>query len=121
VRAPAPTPAPPATTAESDDASIRRVLDAYQDAYESRSIDKLRAIWPTITSAQTSNLTRLFKDNDQIRAPYSILNQKVSGDEARVSIQQFMQLGGKNPRPAKMTIVLRRNGAGTPWTISSIQ
>ena len=120
VRAPAPAPATPAT-AESDDASIRRVLDAYQDAYESRSIDKLRAIWPTITSAQASNLSRLFKDNDQIRAPYSILNQRVSGDEARVAIQQFMQLGGKNPRPAKMTIVLRRNGAGTPWTISSIQ
>ena len=121
VRAPVPAPGPATGNAESDDASIRRILDGYQDAYESRSIEKLRAIWPTISSSQASILSRLFRDNDQIRAPYSILNQKISGDEARVTIQQFMQLGGRNPRPARMTIVLKRNAAGSPWTISSIQ
>lgn len=106
--------------AESDEAAIRRVLDGYQDAYQSRSLDKLRALWPTMSSSQASVVDSLFKGTKQILAPYGILNQEISGDEAKVSIQQFLQLGSQKPHTAKMTVILRRR-SGSSWYISSIQ
>jgi hypothetical protein len=106
--------------AESDEAAIRRVLDGYQDAYQSRSLDKLRALWPTISSSQASVVDSLFKGTKQILAPYGILNQEISGDEAKVSIQQFLQLGSQKPHTAKMTVILKRR-SGSSWYISSIQ
>ena len=114
-------PPPTADHSENDAAAIRRVLDAYQDAYESRSLDKLRAIWPTMSSSQADNLGRFFKGASDIRAPYSILNQNISGDDAKVAIQQFMALGGQKPHTAKMAILLKRRASGTPWFINSIE
>jgi hypothetical protein len=107
--------------AENDPAAIRRVLDAYQDAYESRSLEKLRAIWPTMSSSQADNLGRFFKGTNEIRAPYSILNQDITGDDAKVAIQQFMAVGGQKPHTAKMTIVLKRKAGSSFWYISAIQ
>jgi hypothetical protein len=114
---------PPSSTehAENDPAAIRRVLDAYQDAYESRSLEKLRAIWPTMTSSQADNLGRLLKGANQIQAPYSILKQDISGDDAKVSIQQFLAVGGQKPHTAKMTVLLKKKAGGSSWYINAIQ
>ncbi len=114
---------PPSGTehAENDPAAIRRVLDAYQDAYESRSLEKLRVIWPTMTSSQADNLGRFFKGTNQIQAPYSILKQDISGEDAKVSIQQFMAVGGQKPHTAKMTVLLKKKAGGSSWYINGIQ
>jgi hypothetical protein len=106
--------------AENDTDAIRKVLNAYQDAYESRSLDKLRAILPNLGSSETEGLKRLFENKD-IRAPYSILNEDISGDDAKVTIQQLLQIGGKKPLSVKMTIHLKRRNSGSSWYISGIQ
>jgi len=113
---------PPNIPQHVDDAdAIRRALDEYQDAYQSRSIDKLRAIWPTISSSQAGNLEPMFRNSKQILAPYSILSEDISGDEARVGIQQLLMINGKKtPLQPKMTIVLKRK-SGSSWYIYSIQ
>jgi hypothetical protein len=120
VQPPTTTSGPKVQNNENDATAIRRVLDAYQDAYESRSVDKLRAIWPTISSSQASNLDRLFRAHNQVRAPYSIVSQNVSGDEVKVQIQQFLELDGRRSPSAKMTIVLKKQ-VGSTWYISAIQ
>jgi hypothetical protein len=106
--------------AENDTDAIRKVLNAYQDAYESRSLDKLRAILPNLGSSDADGLKRLFENKD-IRAPYSILNEDISGDDAKVTIQQLLQIGGKKPLSVKMTIHLKRRNGGPSWYISAIQ
>jgi hypothetical protein len=113
-------PPPVPQNHEDDGAAIRRVLDDYQDAYQSRSIDKLRAIWPTISSSQANNVASLFKSNSRIEAPYSIVSQNISGDEARVLITQFLSIGGKQWPKQKITVVLQKRQGGA-WSIGSIQ
>ena len=117
-----PSSPPPSVQHPQDDSdAIRRALDDYQDAYQSRNVDKMRAVWPGISSSQAENLAALFRNNNQIQAPYSILNETVNGGEAKVVIQQFLALGGKKPLPARMTVTLKRGTTGRPWYISSIQ
>jgi hypothetical protein len=115
------TPSSGSEHAENDPAAIRRVLDAYQDAYESRSLEKLRVIWPSMTSSQADNLGRFFKGTNQIQAPYSILKQDISGDDAKVSIQQYMAVGGQKPHTAKMTVLLKKKAGASSWYINAIQ
>jgi hypothetical protein len=97
---------------------IRSALDQYADAYQSRSMDKLRAIWPTISPSQASDFEEFFKSSKKLVAPYQILGQNISGDDATVPIQQFLSINGKKTEP-KMTITMKKRSGG-PWYISSV-
>jgi hypothetical protein len=113
-----PGPIQPAPQPHGDDAeAIRKVLDKYSEGYQTRSIENLREVWPTMTPDQVKGLEQLFKN--KLTFFYQVLGQNISGDTATVSIQQLLMIGGKKVQP-RVTITLKR-GSGGSWYISSIQ
>jgi ketosteroid isomerase-like protein len=115
---------PPSPPSENDKDAIRRTLDDYQDAYESRSLSKLRAVWPAIDSNQAKGLDQMFQDCNQIHAPYSISGgPEIKGNAATVRVIQYLDATGKRGHfktSSKVTISLEKEPDGK-WLISSVR
>jgi tetratricopeptide (TPR) repeat protein len=127
--APAPTtssnPPPPtesSSRAAAEDA-IREVLSRYESALESRSIDALKRVWPTLGGAQQGAIQNDFRNANQIRVEIIEPRIAMSGGSATVNfLRRYELMTVDNQRlssdtPATMT--LRR--ADGHWIIESIR
>jgi tetratricopeptide (TPR) repeat protein len=115
-------PASGSLSTANDTAAIHSILDDYEAAYESRSVDKLRAVFPALDVSRANRFSQLFQQFSQIRAPYSLVGPiKISGDLASVTV--VLQLDGKGKKGqfktnSTVTMHLQKNGGR--WYVTSL-
>jgi hypothetical protein len=124
---PQPVPTPPATAAPpatpSPDVAIREVLTRYELALESRSMEALKRIWPTLGGAQQARIRDEFDHANRIEV--DILEPRISVNGATATalflrhyeLQTTDRQTRRADTPATMT--LRRTDSG--WVIEQIR
>jgi serine/threonine-protein kinase len=136
--APRPNPAPPppqtakppvTTAAEgekspaSSETAIRELLRRYQRAMESRNIDALKAIWPTLQGAQEDAVRREFQFARRIALEIDSLDVKATGATGTAFFTRRYQIvttdNQKLDRTSRTTMTLRRQG--DDWIIDSVR
>lgn len=120
------TPSRPASgslDSSSDIAAIHSVLDGYQAVYESRSVDKLRTIFPGIEASRIDGFNQLFQGFNQIRAPYHQSGSlEISGNLASVSIVQQLEAKGKKGHfQTNSTVTMHLQKDGGRWFVTSLR
>ncbi len=128
---PAPTPTtstspPPATESSSRAAAeeaIRELLGRYDSALESRSIDALKRLWPSLSGAQQGAIENDFRNANRIRVEIIEPRIAMSGGTATVNfLRRYELMTVDNQRLSSdtpTTMMLRR--ADGHWIIESIR
>ena len=127
--APAPRPAPPPITAAEGTTSpapadaVRELVKRYEQAMESRSLDALKRIWPSIPRAQEDALRNEFRQARAIDMDVDDPNITVTGATAAVTFIRRYHLSTidsqKLVRTSRTTMMVRR--AGGEWLIESMR
>jgi len=113
-----------------DKAAIIALLRQYQKAYEDRSIEEFRKIWPSMTESQIHNVDEFFKSVSSVKLAYGIVGEpEIKGDEATVMFTQSINFAQGNNRmkmkPAKITMKVKKvasaQGTEESWQINSIR
>jgi len=96
-------------------------LDAFERAYESRSVDAVQGVWPTMTNAWRQALQKSFRDYSEVEWQFTSRVVTITGDTATVLADAAVTSvsGGRRiPTNRRYTFVLRaRNGA---WGITDV-
>jgi serine/threonine-protein kinase len=120
-----PLPAPPAAepAAGTAEDSIRDVVRRYEHALESRNIDALKRVWPTLAGTQEEAIRKEFAYTRDIKVDIDDLGISVTGATATVTFIRRYQLStvdGQNLlRNSRTTMGMRR--AGTDWLIDRVR
>jgi tetratricopeptide (TPR) repeat protein len=116
-------PAEPSTPPVSPTAGIKEVLDRYEAALESQSLEALKRLWPSLGGAQESAIRSEFQNANRIEV--EILNPQitVTGSTATATfIRRYRLHTVDAQRPeseTRTTMTLRRSG--TAWTIEGMR
>jgi len=124
--APAATQLPPAPAPESHAdvaAQVAAVVAAYARALESRDIDELRRVYPSMSSAQRSAFEDFFRSTRSLRAALSVSELQVDGSSADAqlvgSFNYITSAGVAEQRPVSFRAALRREG--TVWKLVAVR
>ena len=122
VRSTAPAPVPPASPRSTEE-DIREVVRRYEQALESRSVEALRRIWPSLQGAQEQALRQEFSHARQIDVEIDNLAVAVNGNAATVTFVRRYQLattdGQRLLTSSRTTMSLRR--AANDWLIERVR
>jgi len=120
---------PPPSAKASDEAAIREVINRYEQAFQQRNIDALRAIWPGIDRRRYDKLKNTF-DRDialhvQVQMEVRSMRVEISPDGQRATIaallfQQHTPEGGA-PKSREDQTVFHLSKANGIWVISRVQ
>jgi eukaryotic-like serine/threonine-protein kinase len=119
----APTPAPEAASRAAMEDAIRDLLSRYENALETRSLDSLKRLWPSLGGAQQEAIQNEFRHASRIRVEIIEPRIAISGGSATVNFLRRYDLTTvdsqrlSNDTPATMT--LRRSDGS--WIIESIR
>ena len=123
---PAATQLPPAPAPESHAdvaAQVAAVVAAYARALESRDIDELRRVYPSMSSAQRSAFEDFFRSTRSLRAALSVSDLQVDGSSADAqlvgSFNYITSAGVAEQRPVSFRASLRRDG--TVWKLVAVR
>jgi ketosteroid isomerase-like protein len=122
VPSPRPLPEPSRPREQQDRGEISAVLTAYQQAYDNRSIDQLRGIYPGISAQDSTNLRQSFRLASAIHTELREQSLNVNGDSAESVCAQSMQVvssGQKQTLNSSATFWLSRQSGR--WLIQRIQ
>ncbi len=122
VPSPRPLPEPSRSREQQDRSEISAVLTAYQQAYDNRSIDQLRGIYPGISAQDSTNLRQSFRLASAIHTELREQSLSVNGDSAESVCAQSMQVvssGQKQTLNSSATFWLSRQSGR--WLIQRIQ
>jgi hypothetical protein len=102
---------------------IDRALQSLAEAYQRRSVEELRRVWPTIPANTLKLVERTFREAWEIRMELTPGNDPVmDGDKAIVICRQKLDTVYKgnrsNPTESLITVHLQRIGPG--WVIEKI-
>jgi outer membrane biosynthesis protein TonB len=117
--APATTPPPPPIVP----AEIQAVIGTYEATIEAKSLDRMRSVYPALSSDEASRWTTFFQLASKIKSEFKVSNiQPATGDVASATVleQLHFEVQGKSqdqPRNYVATFS-RRNGK---WQIESIK
>jgi hypothetical protein len=123
-QAPPPIPPAPPVTANTinntdDINAIRRVLDGYKSAYDTKDLAKLQELWPEMSPKQVSGLRTAFHDAGKVTLTYVITKgPEVAGNVAVVSFQQ--QIITNAAAKSQVMMTLKKDGNDS-WHITSIR
>jgi len=129
-RAAAPEPTPPAATpppqtqaapsvAESDDAAIRRVIQTYRRAIETKDIALYRSVRPNLNAAAETVLMNSFKQIDSQQIDLRVENLRIDGRTASAQIVRRDTLITSGRRQVQnSTQILRFQKTDTGWFIA---
>jgi len=125
---PEPTPPaaiPPAQTqaapsvAESDDAAIRRVIQTYKRAIETKDITLFRSVRPNLTRAAETILMNSFKQIDSQQIDLRVENLRIDGRTASAQIVRrdtLITAGRRQVQNSTQTLRFQKTDAG--WFIA---
>jgi hypothetical protein len=105
----------------SDEAAIRAVLRAYEQAIESKSVELFRQVRPGLSTAEESRLRESFRQVESQQVEVVIDDLRVEGAAATVRISRLDTLvsaGRKQSVRSQQT--LRLSKAATGWIITEI-
>jgi hypothetical protein len=120
-----PPPAPPPETASTAGAEQRvtELLDRYKEALESRNIDQLKRIWPTMGATEEGAIRQDFQHASRIVVTIERPQVAVTGSTGRVSfVRNYNQttIDGQRLRSTTSAVMdVRRSG--TTWVIETIR
>ena len=134
VAAPVPTPkapAPPPPAAAKPEAppkpspseAIAELLDRYKRALESRNIESVKRIWPTLGGQQEAAIRTDFRNTRRITVEIVSPQISVSGNQGTVRFVRRYQLDtvdGQLPR-SESRVTMSVQLVGDTWTITQIQ
>jgi serine/threonine protein kinase len=125
-----PEPTPPAATppaqtqaapsvAESDDAAIRRVIQTYKRAIETKDIALFRSVRPNLTRAAETVLMNSFKQIDSQQIDLRVENLRIDGRTASAQIARrdtLITAGRRQVQNSTQTLRFQKTDAG--WFIA---
>jgi serine/threonine-protein kinase len=116
-------PAPAVESRESAAAQIATVVAAYARALESRDIDELARVYPTMSSSQRGAFEDFFRSTRSLRASLTVGGLQVDGPSADAqlngSFDYITSAGVPEHRPVSFRAALRRDG--TVWKLVAVR
>ncbi|HLG60003.1 MAG TPA: protein kinase [Vicinamibacterales bacterium] len=112
---------PPSSPVESDDAVIRRVIQTYERAIETKSVDLYRSVRPGLSGAEEARLRDSFRQVDTQQVDITIEDVRIEGKTATVRISRrdtFMSSGRRQTQNSRQTLRFEKTAAG--WIIAGI-
>ncbi|MGH9308226.1 MAG: hypothetical protein ACRD1U_02550, partial [Vicinamibacterales bacterium] len=114
-----PEPAPAAAAEE----GVRELVRRYEQALESRSIEALKKLWPSLSGAQEDAVRNEFLHARRIDVDVTITDVSVSGATATATFVRRYRLstvdGQQLLRSSRTTLSARR--AGSDWVIDRMR
>jgi hypothetical protein len=106
-------------------AAVLEVVAQYTKAYEDKSIEELKQIWPGMDRKQTSSMRDFFRTAKNVKSTYTILEEpQINDAEATVKFTQvttFISEGQPQRLSGTRTLNLSLNpGTSGGWKISSV-
>jgi hypothetical protein len=121
--APRPAPAEPTAPAASPSAGIPELLERYESALETRNLDAMKRIWPTLSGTQEAAFRRDFQNARRIDVEIVSPQISVNGNTATAQFTRRYRLettdGQRVGSESRTTMTLQR--VGQTWTITQIQ
>jgi serine/threonine protein kinase len=111
---------------EADARSVLEVLRRYQAAYENRSVEGIRAVWPGLGQTEINKISNSFKATRS----YKVILQptgdpQISGDTATVACKRSIWVQFKEEsrpkKPVEDSVIISLRKSGTSWIIESLQ
>ena len=105
--------------AESDDAAIRRVIQTYKRAIETKNIELYRSIRPNLSRAAETTLMNSFKQIDSQQIDLRIENLRIEGRTASALIVRrdtLITSGRRQVQNSTQTLRFEKTDAG--WFIA---
>jgi hypothetical protein len=95
-----------------DNEAVLEVIKEYERAYDNRSVDDVKKIWPGMTPPQIDSLTTFFRLGSSVTLTCSISGEpEIRGDQATVRFTRslsYVMDGKQEKQTAKVTVKLRR-------------
>jgi hypothetical protein len=118
------TEAPPAPSTNADQQQVLQTLQRFDQAFESKDIAQLTAVWPSLTKQEQSKVRNSFRDATAIRMRLQPAKGiRIDGDRATVRClrtSQYTFPGGVEKSESSNVTVQLQKQAGT-WVIQSVQ
>jgi hypothetical protein len=105
---------------EPDEIAIRRVIDTFKTAIETKDIDLYRSVRPSLSAAEEERLRASFQRID-LQVTITIEDIRVEGSTAiaRISRQDVIKGGGRQQTMAiRQTLRFEKSAAG--WVITTV-
>jgi hypothetical protein len=119
--------APPATTAptspvESDDVAIRRAVNTFKTAIETKNVGLYRSVRPGLTAAEETRLRDSFREVESQQITISIDDIRIDGRMATVRLtrQDVAITSGGRRQTQSLRQTLRLEKSATGWIITAI-
>ncbi len=115
------TPVRPPPTARAEPLILAR-LDAFERAYESRSVAAVEAVWPGMPDVWRQTLQRSFRQYSSVEWTYNSRTVTVTGDTATVltDVAVTSEAGGRSlTTPRRYQFVLRAQGGS--WVVTDVR
>jgi hypothetical protein len=106
-----------------DRQGIAQALTQYKQAYETRNLAQLRAVYPTLAGKTLDSIRQTFGFADSIQLDLKPLGEpEISGDTATVAVERSLRqtAGKKALAPVHGAITIRLKRIGQKWVIDSI-
>ena len=108
-----------------DKTGVLQVIAQYNKAYEDKSLEELKMIWPSMDKKQSSSMRDFFRLAKNVTSKYSILEEpQIEGTEATVKFTQvtsFNLEGQQKTLSGTRTVKLTATpGKPRNWKISSV-
>jgi hypothetical protein len=114
---PAPVTQPPAASAASEEPAIRRVLQDYERAIETKDLALFRTVKPNLSGQEERTLRATFAQVRSQEIEMTVGPIAIDGKEARVRVTRQDTIDGK-PFTFQQRLVLVKDGGS--WTIREI-
>jgi hypothetical protein len=114
--------APSGPTRADDEAAIRRLVNTYGRAIETKDLDLFRSIKPNLSSDEERRLLEGFRAVSSQQVNLSVASVDLKGDTAIVVLQRrdvFEVRGRRQTAESRQTLALNRSGSG--WVITEIK
>ena len=103
--------------------AVAEALDRYASALESRTVSRLRLVWPTLSGAQERAIEEEFRNSRSISVALSEPRIELSGNRATVTCQRSYRLetrdGQRLQTDTTTVLALRRDGES--WVIEDVR
>jgi hypothetical protein len=112
---------PPTSPVEADDVLVRRVINTYKTAIETKNVGLYRSVRPGLSSAEETRLRDSFRQVDSQQITITIEDLRVEGRTAtaRISRQDVIINGGRRQTQSSRQ-TMRFEKSATGWIITAI-